>query len=357
MEKSKLQSLLISNDKTIKEAMQKLNETSEKILFAVNEEGKLLGTITDGDIRRGIINGLKVSEKVGKIMHEDFTAVKLHHSDSEENVRELMVKNKFEQIPVLDERGVIVNVILWTDFLEGKGPVKQRHHLPNSVVIMAGGKGTRLDPFTRILPKPLIPIGNKPVIEIIMERFYQYGFYKFTYVLNYKKAYLKLFLQENSFPYTIDWVEEEEFLGTAGGLSLLQERVHDTFYVTNCDSILEIDFEKALSWHKEHQAAITIIGCHNEVKIPFGVLELSNGKLERILEKPVHDVIINTGVYIMEPRIISYILPGRSMDTDELINEVLKKEKVSVYPIYGGWFDLGQWEEYNKAIENIQSLK
>jgi len=118
-----------------------------------------------------------------------------------------------------------------------------------------------------------------------------------------------------------------------------------------------IDFEKALKWHKEHQAAITVIGCHNEVKIPFGVLELSNGKLGRILEKPVHDVIINTGVYIMEPRVIFYLSPGRCMDMDELINMVAKKETISVYPIYGGWFDIGQWEEYSKVIEKMQSLK
>lgn len=357
MDKAKLGSLLISANKTIKQAMQKLNETAEKILFVVNEESKLLGTVTDGDIRRGIINGLKVSDEVGKVMHEDFTAVVLNQSNSEENIRELMIKNKFEQIPVLDERGIIVDVILWTDILKKKESIKPRHEYPNQVVIMAGGKGERLDPFTRILPKPLIPIGNKPVIEIIMERFYQYGFQKFIYTLNYKKAYLKLFLQENSFPYTIDLVEEDEFLGTAGGLSLLKDKLRETFYVTNCDSILEIDFEKALIWHKEHQAAITVIGCHNEVKIPFGVLELSNGKLERILEKPVHDVIINTGVYIMEPRVTSYISTGQYMDMDKLINRVIEKEKISVYPIYGGWFDIGQWEEYNKVMEKIQSLK
>ena len=357
MDKAKLGSLLISTDKTIKQAMQKLNETAEKILFVVNEESKLLGTVTDGDIRRGIIEGLKVNEHVEKVMHEDFTAVVLNHSDSAENIRELMIENKFEQIPVLDERGVIVDVILWTDILDGKGPIKQRHPLPNPVVIMAGGRGTRLDPFTRILPKPLIPIGNKPVIEIIMERFYQYGFHKFIYTLNYKKGYLKLFLQENSFPYQIDFAEEDQFLGTAGGLALLRDKIHETFYVTNCDSILQIDFEKALNWHQEHRAAITIIGCQNEVKIPFGVLELSNGKLDRILEKPVHDVIINTGVYIMEPRVFSYIPSGHPMDMDELINRVAKKETISVYPIYGGWFDIGQWEEYGKVLEKMQSLK
>lgn len=354
MDKAKLQSLLISPDKTVKEAMKKLNETAEKILFAVDEEeGKLLGTVTDGDIRRGIIDGLKVNDKVGEVMHEDFTAVVLNQSDSEENIRELMIKEKFEQIPVLDEKGIIVDVILWTDVLGKKGPMKQRHNLPNQVVIMAGGKGSRLDPFTRILPKPLIPLGNKPVIEIIMERFYQYGFNKFIYTLNYKKAYLKLFLQENSFPYTIDLVEEDDFLGTAGGLSLLKEKVQDTFYVTNCDSILQIDFEKTITWHKEHKAAITIIGCHNEVKIPFGVLELSHGRLEKILEKPVHDIIINTGVYLMEPRVLAYIPSGRPMDMDELINRVAKEEKISVYPIYGGWFDIGQWEEYSKVVEKM----
>lgn len=354
MNKEKLRSLLLRPDATIKQAMQKLNETAEKILFLTDEHSRLLGTVTDGDIRRAIIDGMKFNDSIEKVMHKDPTVVVLNQTDTEENIRQLIVNNKFEQIPVLDNEGVIVDVILWTDILKGSTPVRPKSFSPNQVVIMAGGKGTRLDPFTRIFPKPLIPLGNKAVIEIIMEKFYQYGFHKFLYTLNYKKEYLKLFLKEKDFPYVIDWVEEDDFLGTAGGLALLKDRITESFFMINCDSVLEIDFGKVLAWHKEHRAAMTIVGCHSEIRIPFGVLELSNGSLKRILEKPVNDFIINTGAYVMEPHVISYITEGSCMDMNELISAVLDQEKVSVYPIYGGWFDIGQWEEYNRSIEKLR---
>ena len=356
MDKNKLKSLLITIDTTIKQAMQKLNVTAEKILFVVAEGEKLLGTVTDGDIRRGIINGLGFNDKVENIMYRKFIAVTSNIRETEEYAKHLMLKNKIEQIPVLNNRGIIIDVILWTDILGEKKGLKSRHLHPNQIVIMAGGKGTRLDPFTRILPKPLIPIGNKPVIELIMERFYHYGFYKFIYTLNYKKEYIKLFLRENNFPYDTEWVEEKDFLGTAGGLSLLRDKVNETFFVANCDSLLEVDFEQVLKWHKEHKASITIVGCHNEVKIPFGVLELSNGKLEKILEKPVHDVIINTGVYVMEPHVIAHIPEGKQMEMNNLIDLVSKKEKTIVYPIYKGWLDIGQWEEYEKGLEYFRTI-
>lgn len=184
-----------------------------------------------------------------------------------------------------------------------------------------------------------------------MERFNFYGFYKFVYTLNYKKEYIKIYLRENRFPYEIDWVEEPDYLGTAGSLSMLIDKLTDTFFVVNCDSLLDYDYEKLLKWHKENQSAITIIGCHNEIKIPFGVLELSNGNLLKIQEKPTHDVIINTGFYIMEPKVLPYIPQGRQVDMNEVIDLVSSKEKVTVYPISSGWFDIGQWEEYKKNIE------
>lgn len=357
MDKTKLKSLLIPTDITIKQAMQKLSETQERILFVVDKKDKLLGTITDGDIRRGLINGIGFDNNVESLMHKDFIYISTKIKDIENRAKQLMLDTKIEQIPVLNENGEIVNVILWTDILMEKEDTKTKRLYQNHVVIMAGGKGTRLDPFTKILPKPLIPIGNKPVIELIMERFYKYGFHKFIYTLNYKKEYLKLYLKESSFPYAIDWVEEDDFLGTAGGISLLKDKVKDTFFVINCDSLLDVDFEEILGWHKEHNAAITIIGCHNEVKIPFGVLKLSNGRLEKIVEKPVHDVIINTGAYVMEPRIISFIPDGKPIDMNKLIELVAEKEKVSVYPISTGWFDIGQWEEYKKSIEKLQEIE
>lgn len=357
MEKAKLKSLFVTPDIPIKQAMQKLNKTAEKILFIVDEHERLLGTVTDGDVRRGIINGLVFTEKIENVMCRNFTAVAVSVPNIEEQARKLMLEKKIERIPVLDDKGIIIDVILWTDILEEKKHLKNREFLSNQVVIMAGGKGTRLDPFTKILPKPLIPIENKPVIELIMENFYRYGFHTFLFTLNYKKEYIKLFLRENDFPYVIDWVEEEDFLGTAGSLSLLKDKITDTFFVTNCDSLLEIDSEKVLKWHKEQKAAITIIGCHNEVKIQFGVLEISDGKLQRITEKPVHDVLINTGVYVLEPHVLSYIPERTRLDMNELIDIVVKKEKISVYPIYRGWFDIGQWDEYKKMVEKIAGIE
>ena len=353
MDKIKLKSLLVPPDMTIKKAMQRLSETSERILFVVDKEDRLVGTITDGDLRRGIIAGKQFDEGVKGIMHHDFISVMSGLRDIEKSVKELMIKTEIEQIPVLNEQGQIVDVILWTDLLDGKRIEKAKEEHDNQVVIMAGGQGTRLDPLTRILPKPLVPIGNKPVIEVIMERFYQYGFSKFIYTLNYKKEYIKFFLKENTYPYQIDWAEEDDFLGTAGGLILLKDKITSTFFVTNCDSLLEVDFEKILAWHKENDSALTIVGCHNEVKIPFGVLEISNGKLEKILEKPTHDVMINTGVYVMEPHVISYLPDRQPFAMDELIMAVSGREKVTVYPIYGGWLDIGQWEEYNRTLKEL----
>jgi dTDP-glucose pyrophosphorylase len=353
MKQEKLISLLIPPTITIKEAMQKLGETQEKILFVVDENNRLLGTVNDGDIRRGLIKGLNFVDDVHNIMHRKFYSVSQDTPKIRETVKQIMSDKKIEQIPVLGDEGAIVDVILWTDILGSKKTTKKRETHHNQIIIMAGGKGTRLDPFTRILPKPLIPIGNKPVIEHIMASFHRSGFSHFIYTLNYKKEYLKLFLKENVFSYTIDWIEEEDYLGTAGSLGLLHEKIKDTFFVINCDSLIDIDFEKIFQWHKKQGAAITIVGCHNEVKIPYGVLEIYNGKLERIHEKPVHDFIINTGLYIMEPCVLTYIDAGKRMDMDELLRKVGSERKICVYPIYKGWIDIGQLEEYKNTLRML----
>lgn len=352
MNREKLRSLLILPETTVRQAIQKLNDTQERILFVVDDDEKLIGTVNDGDIRRGIAKDVSFDDMVEQIMHRNFLSVSV--GTALERVKAFMIENKIQQVPVLDGDGIIIDVFLWTDVLEGKHILLPKTLHPEQVVIMAGGKGTRLDPFTKILPKPLIPIGDKPVIELIMEKFYHYGFQRFIYTLNYKKEYIKLFLSENQFPYSIDWIEEENFLGTAGSLALLKDKITDTFFVINCDSILDVNFENVMEWHRKHKAAVTIVGCHNEFKIPFGVLETSNGVLNKIIEKPVHDVIINTGVYIMEPRVLSSIPTGKPVDMNEVIDILISKEKVVVYPIYGGWFDIGQWKEYQRSVQALQ---
>jgi len=356
MLKKHFKELMVLKNISIKEAIQKLNKTGEKILFVVSEDNRLLGTVTDGDLRRGIVSGIGFSDKAERIMREDFMAISDKTPKLDQVAKKIMIEKKIEQMPIIDSNGVIRDIIFWVDILGKMKPVTIPKINSNSVLIMAGGKGARLDPFTRILPKPLIPIGNKPVVELIMEKFYKYGFNKFIYSLNYKKEFVKVFLNENNFPYSIDWIEEENFLGTAGSISLLKDKVQESFFVTNCDTLLDVNFMDILEWHKEHKASITIIGCHNEVKIPFGVLEMSNGRLDRILEKPVHDFIINTGVYVLEPDVLSYIPEGKQFDMNVLIELVSEKEIVSVYPICDGWFDVGQWDEYRESVNKLQGL-
>ncbi len=353
MEQNKLQSLLVPPELTIKEAMQKLNESAQKILFVIDGRQRLVGTVTDGDIRRAIIGGNGFSDPVAKIMYRKFAFLTRGAPALLAAAKELMIAREIEQLPVLDEDGAVRDVILWTDILEKKGadvPVS-RHE--NRVVIMAGGKGTRMDPFTRIFPKPLIPIGKKTVVEMIMDQFHRWGFQHFILTLNYKKEYIKVFLQEAELPYRVDWIDEPEFLGTAGSLSLLKDHLRDTFVVANCDSLLDLDVAEVLAWHRDQGAIMTVIGCYHEVKIHFGVLELGEGRLRRILEKPSHDTIINTGIYVLEPRAIDYIPAGEEVHMDGLIGKMIAAgEKVSVYPIHSGWLDIGQWDQYKKAIRD-----
>lgn len=357
MDKTKLISLLIPPDCTIKHAMHKLNETAEKILFVIDKAaGKLVGTLTDGDIRRGLINGLKFTDHVEGIMWKQFFSISYKETNKKEKARTVMLRDKIEHIPILNKTGGIADIIVWADiFLEGEDKEKKRL-FSNPVIIMAGGKGTRMAPFTRILPKPLIPIGEKPVIEIIMEKFYAYGFHNFIYTLNYKKEYIKAFLKEGNLPYKIKWVEEKDFMGTAGSIRLLKDRLKETFFVSNCDIILNADFADILEWHRKEKNIMTLLGCHKEIKIPYGVLEMEHGALRDFREKPNYDVIINTGVYAIEPEVISLIPKDKFMDMNVLIELAAKKGKVSVYPISEGWFDVGQWDEYNQSLKELDLL-
>lgn len=354
--KMKLSSLLISTHMTLKQAMRRLNDTSAQILFVVDKNKALLGTVTDGDIRRGLIHGLKFGDGVGKIMHREFITISRSESDKRKKARDMMRAKDIQRIPVLDEKGRIIDMISWTDVFEDKQPVERKQSFKNQVVIMAGGKGSRLEPFTTILPKPLIPIDEKPIIEIIMERFYRLGFERFIFTLNYKKEYIKVFLRENNFPYQIDWVEEDKYTGTAGSLSLLKDKIKETFIVSNCDIIVNADYADILRWHKENRNIMTLIGCHKEIEIPYGILEMENGKLTRFIEKPNYDALINTGVYVLEPEVISLIPRDKPIDMDVLIKLASKKGKVSVYPIHSGWFDIGQWEEYKKSLHELSEL-
>jgi len=222
------------------------------------------------------------------------------------------------------------------------------------VIIMAGGKGKRLDPFTKILPKPLISIDEKPVIEVIMDNFKKYGFNKFIIALNYKAEMIKMYFAENPNNYQIEYIQEKDFLGTIGALSLIEEKVDDTFIVSNCDVVIDANYDDLLKYHKQNNNQITVLGVSRNINIPYGILNMKNAcaDFEEIIEKPDYHFIVNSGVYVLEQEIIDLIPKNQLTDMPDLLMLAKKKGfKIQVYPVNCSWFDIGEWGEYKKAIE------
>lgn len=355
MDAEKIQSFFIDKDVTMKQAILRLTEKGIKILFITDENQKLIGTLTDGDIRRGITRGIDLTARISEVVKKNFFSINVNNENAKQKAIELMKEYRIEFVPIIDNSGKVIDIISWYEGLASE-PTNIKHSLhDNPVVIMAGGKGTRLDPFTKILPKPLIPLGEKPIVEVIMDRFYERGFYKFKLVINHKKEMIKLYFSENKQPYELELIEENEYCGTAGGLRLLKSKIKDTFIFTNCDTMLEGDYSEFLSWHRENQNILTIIGSHKEINVPYGVLNMTDGSLFEMIEKPKYDLFVNTGSYIMESEILDFIGNNEKLDIDQLITKIKlsNTNKVGVFPCWEQWFDVGQWDEYKKTLKYL----
>lgn len=351
-----IKKLIIAPEVSLKVALRILEASGHRILFVVNDDDKFIGTVTDGDIMRSILSGIGFERPVFEIMCKSPRFVKQYENEFRGKAKKYIVDEKLHAIPVLDEAERLVDVLFWHEFLK-KHPLEPHTAttLTNPVVIMAGGKGARLDPFTKILPKPLIPLGDKPIIEKIMDNFHRYGFNSFILTLNYRKELIKMYFKETILPYNLEWVEEDKYLGTAGGLGLLKDKIKETFFVCNCDILLNKDFKNILLWHKGEKALMTLIGYHKEIVFPYGMLEVNRGCLQSINEKLRLDAIINTGVYVVEPGVLKFISPGEHIDMNNLVERVMQEGKVTVYPVCDGWFDTGQWKEYKESLYLLQN--
>jgi len=347
----KTQDFLVKQKTTVKEVMRYCSKTGQKQVFVVDKAGCLVGAISDGDIRRWILKGGSLDETVGKVCNQAPTTITSNY-DLEE-VKELLLKEKIEAIPVIDDQRRILEILTWDMVFAGK---VERHREPLNipVVIMAGGKGTRLDPFTRILPKPLIPIGDKPVLQIIMDKFAEYEVKEFFLSVNHKAKMIRSYFEDNDAKYRIHYIEEDTPMGTAGSLVLLKGRIKGTFLVANCDVIIDIDYNEVVKFHKDHGYDMTVIVSCKRYIIPYGVCEVQgNGVLKSVREKPEYDFLVNTGMYVMEPKVLELIPAQKVMDANELIDKLKKKGfSVGVFPIdEKSWIDVGQWEEYQKAVK------
>jgi len=348
----RLKSILVPPALAIRNALKQMDVSGGKILFVVDDDARILGVVTDGNIRRWILKGGKLNAPIKKAMNPH--PVILNEGYNTEEAKKKMLSQFVESIPVVAADGKVVSVVCWTDIFKGTGQKKGTVALP--VVLMAGGEGTRLAPFTKILPKPLMPIGDKPVIELIIGRFYDYGCTDFYLSVNYKSNIIKAYFEDFKHPYSIRYVREDKPLGTAGSLSLLRNRFKKTFFVSNCDILIEADFEDIAKFHKDSGNKITLVGSMKHYTIPYGVCTVgARGQLNKIDEKPEYDFLVNTGMYLLEPEVLKLIPPDRIFHMTDLIAACRAKGwPVGVYPISEkSWLDMGQWEDLKETLKRF----
>lgn len=333
--------LLGNAELTVSEAMQRIDANAEGILFIVDENGALLGCVTDGDIRRFLLAGGGMTDNVTRALNKN-----PKYAKSIDEAKTLYHNRYFVFIPIVDDLQRVVS------FYSGEGrEVRERKPLRIPVVINAGGKGTRLEPFTKVLPKPLIPVGELPIIEHIIREFQTYSCEDFHIIVNYKKDLIKAYFSDNSNRYKISWHDEEKPLGTGGGISLLRGEFKDTFFFVNCDALLTANYESMLRFHKENHNVITMICAYKNINIPYGVVEMGvNGAIEQIKEKPLVSFLTNTGIYIVEPEVIDDVEDNTHIDFPSIIEMERKKGKrVAVFPVSeNDWMDMGQLPELEK---------
>ena len=346
-----MKDITVNPNSTIRQAMKVLDKTAEKCLLVVDEHNKLLGSLTDGDLRRGILSGMNFSESISVCYNKDATTFTQGNYTQEDATRVLRDK-KLDLIPVIDKDGKVVDYLTWSNINGGKQKKKVLDDV--SVVIMAGGKGTRMEPFTNVLPKPLIPIHEKPIIEHIIERFTDMGCSDFHLTVNYKGKILKAYFEELKPDYSVSFVDENKPLGTAGSLQYLKGKFDKPFFVTNCDIIIKADYVNLYEFHQKGGYDITLVASAKEYIIPYGTCELNgDGHLSHINEKPKYDFLINTGLYILNPDVLSIIPQNKFYHITHMIEDLKNTEKkIGVFPIDDdAWIDIGQWAEYKKVME------
>lgn len=347
-----LEKYCIKHDSNIRNAIKKIDIGGIGFAVVMDDKENVIGVISDGDFRRAILKGVNLNDSVLKIMNSNFKFLEDVCLDDEKAsyLRQLEV----EVLPVIKEHKLI-DLIIYGSSSKGRKQRKGKQiNIP--VVIMAGGKGARLSPFTKVLPKPLIPIGELSVIEIIMNKFHEYGMNQFYLSLNYKAGVIKAYIKEAKIPYKIDFIDEEKELGTAGSLNYLKGKIKTDFFVSNCDVIIKKNYYDIYKLHKENNNALTVITSLQHYKIPYGVCKIENGgSLKEIQEKPEYDILINTGMYLLAPESLDYIPENKFFHVTELINILLSKGlKVGTYPVSEkSYTDIGQWKEYKDAVRTF----
>lgn len=345
----KIKNRIITPDITILSAMKQMDEIMMKVLF-VYDGDKFEGILTLGDIQRAIIKGHALTEEVVNIL--DRNKIYAYSSEPIDIIKQKMESIRAELMPVIQD-GELVEVYTWED-LFGKTTEPQKKLIDLPVVIMAGGKGTRLKPITNVIPKPLVPIGDKTILEVIMDQFEGIGCHKFYMSVNYKADMMKYYLSQLDHKYDIEFFMEDKPLGTIGSVSLLKGKIITPFFVSNCDSINEQDYRDVYDYHVSNHNDLTIVTMVKTFKIPYGVIETGeDGLMTALSEKPELTYQVNTGVYILNPSCIDEIPEGEFFHITHLMEKIkVRGGRVGCFPVSEhAWRDMGEWPEYLKMIK------
>jgi len=352
-----MKDITISPDITIRVAMELLDKTAEKILLVVDDKKKLIGALTDGDIRRHILKDQDMSKSIEPAYNKAPFFVYQEDIDLRK-IKKIFSRYKLSLIPVLDKNRSVVDYLTLENVF-GKEKRIEKKKILAPVVIMAGGKGTRLKPFTNVLPKPLMPVGGKTIIDHIIDRFREHGIKDYFLTVNYMSRIIKVFFEEKNPDYKIGFADETEPRGTAGSLNLLKDSLTTPFFVSNCDIIVEADYADIYEFHTKGRYDITMVAATKQFHIPYGVCELDdNGRLGDIKEKPEYNFLVNTGFYVLNPKILEMIPDDEVFHMTHLMEKIKGNNgTVGVYPISeNSWIDVGQWDEYKKALKIMGNI-
>lgn len=336
-----IKNLEIFKDSTVKQALKVISKGGIKIAIVIDKKGKFLGTLTDGDIRRGFLKGLGVNSSINSIYFKKPIIAKM--TDTKEKLLKLAISKQIYQIPVVNNNGKVVSMHVLEELIK----IKKK---TNKIIVMAGGKGMRLRPLTENIPKPMLKVGNKPILQTIVEKFKECGYENFIMCVNYRSKIIKNYFGDGKkFGVEIEYINEKKMMGTAGALSLFKRRPKESFFVVNGDLLTNLDFEKMLDFHIEHDAKATMCVSEYNIESPYGEVKLNNENIISIEEKPTHKIFVNAGIYILDPKCIE-LIPKKFYDMPTLFKKLIaKKNKVISFPLGEYWIDIGRFNDFKKA--------
>jgi len=337
-----IENIKLTKTSTIKEALKIIDNSGMQIALVVDDENRLIGTITDGDIRRGLLNNISLDDSVESIIFKTPTVATI--SDTKEKILKKALPKKLHQIPIIDKQNRVIGISEIEQLRRPK--VKSNKGIP-----MVGGLGTRLRPLTKETPKPMLKVGNKPILETIIEKFAEYGYINIVLCANYKCNIIKEYFGDGSeFGVNIEYILEEQRMGTAGALSLLKEKPSEPFFVMNGDLLTNVNFESLHSYHLANSSISTMCVKEYDFQIPYGVVTLDNEKIISVEEKPIQKFFISAGIYMLSPEVLEHIPNDEFYDMPTLFEKLIVAGKNTVsFPIREYWIDIGKIEEFEKA--------